>query len=67
VFNGFRDYVTNASEGPVPAPVNFSESSSFYADFFGGQNESSAHTAMWQWSQGNEDYDQIDANKSLPG
>jgi hypothetical protein len=56
----------SVENSPSPCPVDFSESSSFYADFFGGQNESSAHTAMWQWSQGNADYDQIDSNKSLP-
>jgi hypothetical protein len=103
VFNGFWDYVTNASEGisagvystedqwdsimsgstgiastwewtaqvsransPSPCPDNFSESSSFNAVFFGGQDESSAMTAMWQWSLGNADYDQIDSNKALP-
>jgi hypothetical protein len=55
------------SGSPSPCPANFSESSSFYADFFGGQGSGSAHTAMWQWSLGNADYDQIDANKSLPG
>jgi hypothetical protein len=54
------------SGSPSPCPGSFSESSSFYADFFGGQGSGGAHTAMWQWSLGNADYDQIDANKSLP-
>jgi len=54
------------ANSPSPCPDNFSESSSFYADFFGGQNSGSAHAAMWQWSLGNADHDQIDANKSLP-
>src|SRR5215469_12299345 len=54
------------SNSPSPCPDNFSMGSSFNAVFFGGQNENSARTAMWQWSQGNADYDQIDSNKSLP-
>jgi hypothetical protein len=53
------------ADSPSPCPDNFG-SGSFYADFFGGQTDGSAHTAMWQWSLGNADYDQIDANKSLP-
>jgi hypothetical protein len=54
------------SNTPSPCPDSFYVDSSFNAVFFGGQNESSAQTAMWQWSQGNADYDQIDSNKSLP-
>jgi len=57
----------SVENSPSPCPADFSESGSFYADFFGGQTDSSADAALWQWSQGNEDYDQIDAGKSLPG
>jgi hypothetical protein len=56
--------VSRAS-APSPCPTDFG-SGSFYADFFGGQSDGSAHTAMWQWSLGNADYDQIDSNKSVP-
>lgn len=54
------------ANSPSPCPANFSESGSFFADFFGGQNSGSAHAAAWQWSLGNSDYDQIDSNRSLP-
>jgi hypothetical protein len=50
---------------PSPCPVDYG-GGSFYADFFGGQVESSAHAAIWQWSLGTDDYDQINSNKSLP-
>lgn len=53
------------ANSPAPCPGSFS-GPSIRADFFGGQHESSAHTAMWQWSLGNADYDQIDANKHMP-
>jgi hypothetical protein len=43
-----------------------SASSLRFADFFGTQREKSQHTAMWQWSLGSADYDQIDTNKRLP-
>jgi hypothetical protein len=54
------------ANAPSPCPDSFSESGSFFADFFGGQTSGSASAAMWQWSLGNADYDQIDANKALP-
>lgn len=54
------------SNSPSPCPGSFWESSSFHADFFGGQGTRSARSAMWQWSLGTADYDQIDNNKALP-
>jgi hypothetical protein len=56
----------SVANSPSPCPVSFFASSSRFADFYGGQNAGSAHTAMWQWSLGSADYDQIDANKPLP-
>jgi hypothetical protein len=56
---------TSRASDPTPCPNNFS-ASDISAVFFGGQTSSSAKAAMWQWSLGNADYDQIDANKSLP-
>jgi hypothetical protein len=55
----------SVANSPAPCPATFSSSRQF-ADFFGGQNAGSAHTAMWQWSLGSADYDQIDTNKPLP-
>lgn len=52
------------ADSPSPCPVNFSESSSFQAVFFGGLSRSSAQAAMWQWSLGNADYDQIDSTRT---
>jgi hypothetical protein len=49
----------------VPCPGDFTSSRQF-ADFFGSQRQTSQHTAMWQWSLGSADYDQIDRNKPLP-
>jgi hypothetical protein len=56
---------TSRANQPAPCPGSFS-GGSIDADFFGGQKAGSAHTALWQWSLGNADYDQIDANKALP-
>ena len=56
---------TSRSNDPTPCPNNFT-SSNTSAVFFGGQTASSAKAAVWQWSQGNADYDQIDSNKALP-
>jgi hypothetical protein len=56
---------TSVANSPVPCPGDFSNGS-ISAVFFGGQTSGSAHAAMWQWSLGNADYDQIDANKKLP-
>ena len=56
---------TSRSSAPAPCPTNFT-SSNTRAVFFGGQTASSPHAAMWQWSIGNGDYDQIDSNKALP-
>jgi hypothetical protein len=56
---------TSRASSPTPCPDNFS-SSNTSAVFFGGQNAGSAHTAIWQWSIGTADYDQIDSNKALP-
>jgi hypothetical protein len=55
------------ANAPSPCPVGLSQGASFYADFYGGQDSGSAHTAMWQWSLGNADYYQIDGRKGLPG
>ena len=55
----------SVANSPSPCPGNFTGSRG-NADFFGGQSSSSAHAAMWQWSLGNADYDQIDSNRSLP-
>jgi hypothetical protein len=56
---------TSRSNDPSPCPTSFG-SSSISAVFFGGQTASSPKAAIWQWSLGNLDYDQIDSNKSLP-
>jgi hypothetical protein len=56
---------TSRANSPAPCPTNFS-SSSTSAVFFGGQTAASPHAAIWQWSIGNADYDQIDSNKALP-
>lgn len=55
----------SVANDPAPCPVTFSSSRQF-ADFYGGQGQDSQHTAMWQWSLGSADYDQIDTNKPLP-
>jgi hypothetical protein len=56
---------TSRENAPAPCPTSFS-SSSTSAVFFGGQTAGSAKAALWQWSIGNADYDQIDSNKALP-
>jgi hypothetical protein len=55
----------SVASSPSPCPTTFSDSRQF-ADFYGGQREASQHTAIWQWSLGSADYDQIDTNKALP-
>ena len=55
----------SVADSPAPCPVSFSSSRQF-AEFYGGQNAGSAHAAMWQWSLGSADYDQVDTNKPLP-
>ena len=57
---------TSRAAQPSPCPTSFSGTGQS-AVFFGGQNASSAHAAMWQWSLSNTaDYDQIDSNKNIP-
>lgn len=56
----------SVANSPAPCPGSFQASSWQFADFFGSQQESSQRTAMWQWSLGSADYDQIDTNKPLP-
>jgi hypothetical protein len=56
---------TSVANSPSPCPTSFS-GSGISAVFFGGQTASSPHAAIWQWSLGNADYDQIDSNKALP-
>ncbi len=56
----------SVEDSPSPCPDTFSDGSSRQAEFFGGQDAGSTHAAMWQWSLGSADYDQIDSNKPLP-
>jgi hypothetical protein len=56
----------SVANSPAPCPGSFQASSWQFADFFGSQTQTSRDTAMWQWSLGSADYDQIDRNKPLP-
>jgi hypothetical protein len=56
---------TSVENSPSPCPTSFT-GNGHSAVFYGGQTASSAHAAVWQWSIGNADYDQIDSNKNLP-